>query len=139
MITEVPSDSTSYEAFAGRIVLKAPSREAGTASPQAVLAQQTLRRSADLLARAAKAALATLARGGSWALGVVKTRQTKKRLRLCDTLSLGEKRFIAVVQIDGEQFLVGGSSTSISMLAQLQAPTFSSVLKQSCSEERVQA
>ena len=139
MITEVPGDSTSYEAVAGRIVLKAPSREADTPNTQVALAQRTLRKSADILTLAAKVAIAALERGSSWAAGVVKIRQAKKRLRLCDTLSLGEKRFIAVVQIDGEQFLVGGSSTSISMLAQLQAPTFSSVLKQSCSEERVQA
>jgi len=52
----------------------------------------------------------------------LKSQQAKKRLRVCETVSLGEKRFIAVIQVDGEQFLVGGSSSSVSTLAHLEQP-----------------
>jgi hypothetical protein len=43
-----------------------------------------------------------------------------KRLRVSETVSLGEKRFVAVVEVDGEHFLVGGGPSSVSMLAQLR-------------------
>lgn len=57
-----------------------------------------------------------------WAQTKFKTHQVKKRLRVCESVSLGEKRFIAVIQVDGEQFLVGGSSNSVSTLAHLDKP-----------------
>ena len=45
--------------------------------------------------------------------------QHRKRLRVCESVSLGEKRFVAVVEVGDEQYLVGGSSHSICMLAPL--------------------
>jgi Flagellar biosynthesis protein, FliO len=66
----------------------------------------------------------------NWLWRRLKTQQAKKRLRVCETVSLGEKRFIAVVQVDGEQFLVGGSSSSVSTLAHLERPSeFSTMFK----------
>lgn len=60
-------------------------------------------------------------------------RQSKKRIRVWETVSLGEKRFLAVVQVDGEQFLVGGGSNSIAMLTKLEKPqAFSEVLEERC-------
>jgi Flagellar biosynthesis protein, FliO len=60
----------------------------------------------------------------------VRVRQIKKRLRVCETVPLGEKRFIAVIQVDDKQFLLGGSSNSVSLLAQLDKPAeFSTVLQ----------
>jgi Flagellar biosynthesis protein, FliO len=58
------------------------------------------------------------------------SRQSRKRLRVCESVSLGEKRFVAVIEVDGEQFLVGGASNSVATLARLE-PTqeFSEVLK----------
>ena len=54
-----------------------------------------------------------------------------RRLRLCETVSLGEKRFVAIVRVDDHQFLLGGASSSVCMLAQLNRPgDFSSVLQQ---------
>jgi sRNA-binding carbon storage regulator CsrA len=47
----------------------------------------------------------------------------RKRLRVCESISLGEKRFISVVQVDGAQFLVGGAANSVCMLARLDAPS----------------
>jgi len=40
-------------------------------------------------------------------------------LRLCDTLSLGERRIVAVVDCGGARFLLGGTSASVVLLARL--------------------
>ncbi len=45
----------------------------------------------------------------------------KRRLRLAESLSLGEKRFVAIVQVGEQSFLIGGSQQSVSLLAQLPA------------------
>jgi flagellar biogenesis protein FliO len=49
-------------------------------------------------------------------------RRQQRRLRLCETLSLGNRGYLAVVRYREEQFLVGGTNSSISLLAQLRAP-----------------
>jgi len=62
-----------------------------------------------------------------------------RRLRLCETLSLGEKRFVAIVQVDGQQFLVGGAAGTVSMLGQLSADArFANVLQESSNWQRTQ-
>ncbi len=59
----------------------------------------------------------------------VKIQQARKSLRVCESVSLGEKRFVAVVQVDEERFLIGGSSGSLSLLSRLpEAKTFAAVL-----------
>jgi len=104
----------------------APSTE--TPLPDAFLAEpENFRRT---FAFQWSAFLQVLTRGWIWLQQRLKTQQAKKRLRVCETVSLGEKRFIAVVQVDGEQFLVGGSSTSVSTLAHLEQPReFSDVFR----------
>ena len=83
--------------------------------------------------------LRTLSRGGSCLLDLwarlaagarkIQVRQNKKRLRVCETVPLGDKRFVAVIQVDDQQFLLGGSSNSITLLAQLEKPAdFAKVL-----------
>ena len=68
------------------------------------------------------------------------SRPTKKRLRVCESVSLGEKRFVAVIEVDGEQFLVGGASSSVVTLARLEpTPDFSEVLKRRWAHDAVQA
>jgi len=52
----------------------------------------------------------------------LKRRRSARRLRLSETLSLGEKRFLAVVQFQHQEFLVGGTGNSIALLARLDAP-----------------
>jgi flagellar biogenesis protein FliO len=42
-----------------------------------------------------------------------------RKLQLCETVSLGNRGLIAVVQYQGQQFLLGCTTTSIAMLAQL--------------------
>jgi flagellar biogenesis protein FliO len=43
----------------------------------------------------------------------------ERRLRLCETLSLGEKRFIAVVEYGKQKFLLAGTPQNISLLQSL--------------------
>jgi flagellar biogenesis protein FliO len=42
-----------------------------------------------------------------------------RRLRLAETISLGEKRSVSIVQVDGAQFLIGCSAGSVQLLAVL--------------------
>lgn len=59
------------------------------------------------------------------------TRSNTKRLQVTSSVSLGEKRFVAVVQVDGLQFLVGGGGSNVSLLAQLdKKESFSEVLQE---------
>ncbi|MBI1749406.1 MAG: flagellar biosynthetic protein FliO [Acidobacteria bacterium] len=48
-------------------------------------------------------------------------RRRERRLSICELLPLGEKRFVAVVQVDRQQFLIGGAPNSVALLAQLPA------------------
>jgi flagellar biogenesis protein FliO len=57
-------------------------------------------------------------------------RSSSTRLRVAETVSLGEKRFVAVVQVDGRHFLLAGGPTNIVLLAHLDAKDdFEDVLK----------
>jgi flagellar biogenesis protein FliO len=50
------------------------------------------------------------------------------------SVSLGDKRFIAVVQVDGLQFLIGGGATNVALLAQLKGKeSFEDLLKETLS------
>jgi flagellar biogenesis protein FliO len=44
-----------------------------------------------------------------------------RRLRLCESLGLGDRRFVAVVEFDQARFLVGGTSSSLVLLAKLDS------------------
>jgi flagellar biogenesis protein FliO len=46
-------------------------------------------------------------------------RRRERRLRLCETLSLGEKRFVAVVEYGRQKFLLAGTPQNISLLQRL--------------------
>jgi flagellar biogenesis protein FliO len=64
-----------------------------------------------------------------WIKGKSKEHINSRRLRLIETVSFGEKRFIAVLQIDGQEYLVGGGATGVALLTRLdQATSFSDVL-----------
>jgi hypothetical protein len=42
-----------------------------------------------------------------------------RRLRLCESLPLGERRFVAVIEFEKARYLVGGTPASLALLAQL--------------------
>jgi hypothetical protein len=44
-----------------------------------------------------------------------------RALALKETLSLGEKRFVAVIECDGRRMLVGGGAQSVELIANLDA------------------
>ena len=43
-----------------------------------------------------------------------------KQLRVAETVQLGDKRFVAVVQVEGRKFLIGGGASGVSLLTQLE-------------------
>jgi flagellar biogenesis protein FliO len=57
-----------------------------------------------------------------WVRRAAKPRKVR-RLRVCETLSLGERRFLAVIEFDHQEFLVGGSGNSLELLARLHEGT----------------
>jgi flagellar biogenesis protein FliO len=65
-----------------------------------------------------------------WIMQRVRAQQARRNLRVCENVSLGDKRFVAVVQVDEERFLIGGSSSSVSLLARLpEAKAFAADLE----------
>jgi hypothetical protein len=54
------------------------------------------------------------------ALNYAYAHKAKKRLCVAETVSLGEKRFVALLKLDGQEFLIGGGSTGVSVLAMLE-------------------
>src|SRR5579863_2166936 len=48
------------------------------------------------------------------------TRRRPKQLRLCESLPLGERRFVAVVEFERSRFLIGGTQESLVLLAPLK-------------------
>ena len=71
-----------------------------------------------------------LTRGINWIRARQAGRTSNRRLHVAASVSLGDKRFIAVVQVDGLQFLIGGGATNIALLAQLQGnESFEDMLK----------
>ena len=43
----------------------------------------------------------------------------ERKMRLCETLSLGERRFLAVVVVEEQKFLIGGAGNSVALLYKL--------------------
>ena len=60
----------------------------------------------------------TVARAWSWLNSKYKL-TAAKRLRVAETVSLGEKRFVALICVEGREFLIGGGTAGVSLLAQL--------------------
>ena len=71
------------------------------------------------------------------ALAGVRVGKAPRRLRLCESLNLGEKRFVAVIEFETERFLVGGGAASVSLLARLgESPDFAALLTEWCERQR---
>ena len=63
-----------------------------------------------------------LARTWGW-MHAKYTLSATKRLRVTETVTLGEKRFVAIVSIEGREFLIGGGTSGITLLAHLGSPS----------------
>ncbi len=59
-----------------------------------------------------------LTRGWAW-LKKNNKFATTKQLRVAETISLGEKRFVSVIQVEGQKFLIGGGASGVTLLTQL--------------------
>ena len=80
-----------------------------------------------------------LSRAWGWLQARQVVRSSTRRLRVAETVSLGEKRFVAVVQVDGRHFLLAGGPTNIVLLAQLDTKeAFGDVLKKTLTAPRKQ-
>jgi flagellar biogenesis protein FliO len=58
-----------------------------------------------------------------------------RRLHVIESVALGEKRFVAVVQFEQQRFLVGGTGGSLSLLAELKSEETGRMMKAHASEE----
>lgn len=45
--------------------------------------------------------------------------RSPRQLQLCESLALGERRFVAIVQCEQRRFLIGATANSVVMLTQL--------------------
>ncbi|MGA2849173.1 MAG: flagellar biosynthetic protein FliO [Terracidiphilus sp.] len=64
----------------------------------------------------------TLTRAMSWLKKQYPAIQ-EKRMRLAENIQLGDKRFVALVTVDGREFLIGGGASGVSLLSQWDADT----------------
>ncbi|MGB8885543.1 MAG: flagellar biosynthetic protein FliO [Candidatus Korobacteraceae bacterium] len=70
-------------------------------------------------------------------LPALRVRKAPRQLRLCESVSLGEKRVVAVIQYESQRFLIGGSAHSVNLLARLgESPDFSELLSEWCERQR---
>lgn len=53
---------------------------------------------------------------------------SSRRLRLCETVALGDKRFVAVVEFEKRRFLLAGAPQSVTLLTELQDRRFAAGL-----------
>jgi len=78
-----------------------------------------------------QSAVGLLTRGLNWIRARQAARNSTRRLQVAASVSLGDKRFVAVIQVDGLQFLVGGGATNVALLAQLsEKESFGNLLKE---------
>lgn len=51
----------------------------------------------------------------------LRTRKNPRSMRLCETLSLGDRRVLALVMVENEKLLVGTAGSSMTLLARFPA------------------
>ena len=72
-----------------------------------------------------------ISRAWRWFRERQSARTSPRRLHVAANVSLGEKRFVAVIQVDGLQFLIGGGAANVTLLAQLKGnDSFGDVLQE---------
>lgn len=70
-------------------------------------------------------------------LARLRVRRMSRQLRLCESLSLGEKRVVAVIEYEGQRFLIGAGAQSVNLLCRLDAAAeFPELLSQWCERQR---
>jgi Flagellar biosynthesis protein, FliO len=46
--------------------------------------------------------------------------RSMKKLRVSESVSLGEKRFVAILQVENRKYLIGGGAANVALLTQLE-------------------
>jgi flagellar biogenesis protein FliO len=68
-------------------------------------------------------ALARILRGiGRRVLAPLRSGNASPELRLRESVSLGDKRFVAVIEVGPQRFLIGGTAQSVTLLGKLRRP-----------------
>jgi len=49
----------------------------------------------------------------------IQCKRKERAMQLCETLSLGDRRFLALVKVGQQKFLVGAAGGSVSLLTQI--------------------
>lgn len=79
-----------------------------------------------------QAAKERLAQAWNWLQARQKARLAARSLQVEENVSLGQKRFVAVVKVGDQRFLLGGGGNDVSLLACLTpAQTFQEALRDS--------
>jgi hypothetical protein len=65
----------------------------------------------------------------SWVQTKYKMSSTK-RLKVAEVASLGDKRFVALVSVEGREFLIGGGASGVSLLTPLRGEEDSEISRQ---------
>jgi len=81
--------------------------------------------------------LASAGRFSWWRRAFGLGRSTSRGLRLCESLPLGERRFVAVIEFEQTRFLVGGTPSSLALLARLEPVADASPASAPGAENRV--
>ena len=63
--------------------------------------------------------LAFLQSAWRWLEGKRTQQMASRRMKVAETLSLGEKRFVSILKVDGAQYLIGSSASGVQLLAVL--------------------
>ena len=116
-------DSAQEETQAGRPEPGARERAASALNLRTV---HSLRSLAHLLRHVRRLARSLADSTSPVSKGMRRLQGRGRRLQIAETVQLGEKRFVAILRVDGEQFLIGGSATGVSLLASLPGAPISS-------------
>jgi hypothetical protein len=65
-----------------------------------------------------------------------KQRRRQRKLQLLELQQLGEKRFVAIVRVGKQKFLIGGAATSVSLLAEIEAQRAKVIAPRPLGQER---
>jgi hypothetical protein len=63
-------------------------------------------------------------------------RNPKRKLQLLEIQQLGEKRFVGIVRVGRQKFLIGGASSSVSLLAEIHAQGATVIAPRPLDQER---
>ncbi len=88
--------------------------------------------------------IASLRRAAVWLRRQPVLQPKLRRLQVQETVQLGDKRFVSILRVDGEQFLIAGSSGGVTLLASMHpdaadAASFRAVLHTELATEKGRA